>query len=68
MEILKDKDHIIVFIKSIVFQQVGISWLIQTSKATEFKFEKEFLVWVKKGPWYNQYICASLFGSVLEIY
>ena len=45
------KDHILVFIKYIVFQHVGILWCIQTKETTEFTFEKEFIFWVKLGPW-----------------
>ena len=39
MENIKDRDNIIVFIRTIVFQNFGILWLIQTKESTEFIFE-----------------------------
>ena len=36
IESIKDKDHILVFIKYIVFKHVGILWLIQAKETTEF--------------------------------
>ena len=47
----KKKDHILVFIKAVVFQHVGLSWLMNSRNNTEFDFECECPIWVKEGRW-----------------
>ena len=51
-----------------VFQNIGLFWIIQSNKNLSFDFQKQFPSWILNGPWYNTTICSQSHGWVFEDY
>ena len=60
----KGENHI--FIKAVVFQHFGISWLIRPKTQLGYDFYKYCTHWIKNVPWYNKTIYAIIIGSPLR--
>ena len=58
------KDIIPVFIKAVLFHNIGLSCLIQSKEQIYFYLEKTCPHWSKYGTWYNTTIHHSLHGHV----
>ena len=47
-------DILPVFIKSVVFHHVGLSWMIETKDQYKFAVDDNFIELCTGGPWFNQ--------------
>ena len=51
-----------------MFQNVGISYLLKSTKQLGYDCDKECTILIEEGIWYNKIICPGLCGSVFEYY
>ena len=51
-----------------VFQNVGLSWIIQSNKKLRFDFEHHCPSWVLNGPWYDTTIFSLFHDWLFEYY
>ena len=56
------------FVKNIVFQNVGLSWIIQLNQDLNFYIQQHCPYLLINGLWYNTNICSLLHGSLFECY
>ena len=55
-----------IFIKSVVFHHVGLSWMIQTKEKIEFYADEIVSHCCKYEPWYNTTNFHNLHGSIFK--
>ena len=55
-------------IKFVVFNHVGILWMIQPKEQIEFDVDEVFAHWCKYEPCYNEKKCYNLHGPVFEYF
>ena len=60
------KHNIDIFIKAVVFQNIGISWFIRYPTQVIYDFDKECQHRINNGPWYYTIICQILFSYTFE--
>ena len=41
------------FVTNIVFQNIGLFWVIQSNQKSNFDLEEHCFSWIINGPWYN---------------
>ena len=58
------EDFITIFVSNMVFQNVGLSWIIQSNQKLNFDFQQHCPSWIIDGTWYNTVICSRLHGQV----
>ena len=58
------EDFITVFVTNIVFQHVGLSWIIYFFN--KFNFEHHFLSWILNGPLYDTTLFSQFHGSFFQ--
>ena len=51
-----------------VFQHVGLSWIIQSNQQLNFDFQHHCPSWILNGPGYNTNTRSKLYGSLFEDY
>ena len=56
------------FVKNMIFQPVGLSWMIKSNQKLNFYIQLHCLYWVINIPWYNTMICSRLHGILFEDY
>ena len=59
-------ENFTVFIKAVVFRNVGLYCIIQLKEQFEFYFDQNCPPWIQNGPWYNTKICSNVCSSSLE--
>ena len=64
----KIEDFITTFVTYIVFQRIGLFWIIKSNKNLHFDFQNHCTSWILNGPWYNTSICSQLHGLLFEDY
>ena len=57
-----------IFIRDGVFQNVGVSWLIQSNYQTWYDCDKYFPCVIKDGTWYDTMTCPSVYGSSFKYF
>ena len=50
------------FVTNMVFQHVGLSWIIQSNQKLNFYFQHHCTSWIINVPLYNTTICSQLLG------
>ena len=63
----KIENFITTFVTNMVFQNVVLSWIIQSNQKLNFCFQHHFHSWILNVPWYNSTIFPQLQGFSLEI-
>ena len=61
-----DHRHTSIFIKAVVFNHVGLSWMILNKDQYEFSVEQKFIEWCTGVPWFHNTICHNLHGPIFE--
>ena len=56
------------FVTNMVFQNFGLSWIIQSNQNLNFYFQLHYPSWEINILWYNTMICPILNGSLFEDY
>ena len=56
------------FVINMVFQHVGLFWIIQSNQKLNFDFQHKFHYCILNLPWYNTTICSLLYGLSFEYY
>ena len=56
------------FVTNMVFQHVGLSWIIKSNQKLNFYFQMNCPIWVINSSWYNTIICSQLHGLLLGYY
>ena len=51
-----------------LFQHVGLSWIIEKNKHLKFEMGVQDSQCMDKGTWYNTIICTKLHGKIFENY
>ena len=64
----KIEDFITPFATNMVFQHIGLFWIIKSNKNLHFDSQKYCITWILNVPWYNNMICSRLHGLVFEEY
>ena len=68
LENKKIEDFITTFVTNMVFQNVGLSCIIQSNQELSFYFQHHCPSWILNGPWYNTTIFSLLHGSSFKDY
>ena len=61
-----DHRHTSIFIKAVVFNHVGLSWMILNKDQYEFSVEQKFIEWCTGVPWFHNTIFRNLHGPIFE--
>ena len=56
------------FVTNMVFQNIGLFWIIQSNKNLSFDFQKHCPSWTLNGPWHNNNICTRVYSLVFKNY
>ena len=59
-------DILTFFIKAIVFNHVGLSWIILTKDQHEFYVEENYIEWCTGGPWFNETTFRNLHSPTFD--
>ena len=51
-----------------MLQNVGLSCIFKTNQQLEYDIYEYSPYWLTDGPWYNNYICKKIHGTVFEKY
>ena len=54
------------FETNILFQRVGISWIIESNEELKFYVQEHFPNWMCDVPWYNSTMCSPFHGYSFE--
>ena len=66
LDIQPIEDFIAPFVSNIVFEHVGLTWIINTNQELNFYFQHPCTSWILNGPLYNTMICSQLHGFYFE--
>ena len=56
------------FVKDVLFQNVGIYFILESKQQVKFYFEDECHSWIQNGPWYNTTFFSHFLGSSFEYF
>ena len=56
------------FITNMVFENIGLFWIIKSNKNLHFYLKYYCTSWILNGTWYNTIIFSQLHGLVFEEY
>ena len=62
------EDFITPFVTNMVFQKIGLFWIIRSNKNLNFDFQNHYLSWILNAKWYNTAIFSRLHDLVFEDY
>ena len=54
----KIENFITPFVTNMMFQNIGLFWIIHSNKYLSFDFQNHYSYWILNGPWYNTEICS----------